>query len=91
MNYCGECEHSRGAKNLCHFIAGGNPANWRRIFPDSPACRKFSAKKRTCGECEFPYWKASAGLCTEGWNFVKYPAHVTRSREACGGFKGEAE
>lgn len=89
MNYCGECEHldeetfDRDKSRRC-------PLQQFYVFADHPACRKFSEKKRTCGECVYPYWREDGGLCREGWNEVKYPVRVKRSREACGGFKGEA-
>lgn len=90
MDYCGECDHW---PEQCHLISNGYWCNPGQIpmGKNLPACRKFSAKKRTCGECAYPYWRTldGFGICTV-CSSHSYYCPIGKDSEICDNFKGEA-
>lgn len=93
MNYCGECEHQ--PEFVAYKCKGQDYCRVGKMWcaPNHPACAVFSAKKRTCGECIYPYRdRKGNGLCIDyydGDNGKDYIC-VSGTSEACDNFKEEA-
>jgi len=86
-DYCGDCEQFPGRLPDLQCDFGGMPA-----YSNHPACRKFSAKKRTCGECMHPYWRDfdDFGVCYHRRDDNKEWYIENRTVKACDNFNGEA-
>lgn len=89
MNYCGDCEHRPSCDNrVTHTVDDFYCRTADLVIGlNHPACRKFSVKKRICGECVHPYWRGDGnGLCTIFQGV--YPHYkVTKKLSACDNFK----